>query len=202
MGALAVAVLAVFALWGPIVSSNVEKPQYRVVESHGEIEIRQYSPQVVAEVVTTGERSEAIGKGFRLLADFIFGNNTASGEIAMTAPVTQEAGQKIDMTAPVTQEAKGDEWIVRFMMPSEYTIDTLPRPNNSRVAIRETQPKTFAAIRFTGNATEDRIEAHETELEEFLLNKGYKAKQSASYAFYNPPWTLPFLKRNEVLIEL
>ena len=108
-----IAVLAVVllgaALWGPIVS-NVEQPEYKVAQSCGNIEIRDYAPMIVAEAEVTGERREAIGKGFRLIADYIFGNNTASKKVAMTAPVTQQASEKIAMTTPVTQQGEGNSW--------------------------------------------------------------------------------------------
>ncbi|MFT7460831.1 MAG: hypothetical protein ACI909_003521, partial [Planctomycetota bacterium] len=123
-------------LVGPIMS-NVENPSYKVVSSVNNIEIREYSPMIIAEVEVSGEREKSIGDGFRLLADYIFGNNTVSQDIAMTAPVQQQANEKIAMTAPVQQQISGDVWLVNFVMPSEYTMETLPKPNNERVIIKE-----------------------------------------------------------------
>jgi len=124
------------ALWGPIVS-NVEQPKYQVVKSSGNIEIRDYAPMIVAEVDIPGERRDAIGKGFRIIADYIFGNNTTAQKVPMTTPVTQQDGEKIAMTAPVTQRGEGNSWRVRFVMPSSYTMDTLPQPNNPAVELKK-----------------------------------------------------------------
>ena len=146
------------ALWGPIVS-NVEHPKYTLVERSGNIEIRDYAPMIVAETEVTGDRREAIGKGFRLIADYIFGNNTASKKVAMTAPVTQQGSEKIAMTAPVTQQGDGKSWRVRFIMPSKYTMETLPKPNNAAVKLKEVPGKRFAAIRFSGMGGKESLSA-------------------------------------------
>jgi SOUL heme-binding protein len=134
-------------LWGPIVS-NVEQPKYRVVESSGNIEIRDYAPMIVAEAEVAGDRRDSIGKGFRIIADYIFGNNTSAQKVPMTAPVTQQGNEKIAMTAPVTQQGDGNIWRVRFVMPSSYTMETLPKPNNPAVKLKEIGAKRYAAIRF------------------------------------------------------
>ncbi|MDX1697161.1 MAG: heme-binding protein, partial [Thiohalobacterales bacterium] len=138
-------------LWGPIVS-NVEQPKYEVIESQGAIEIRDYAPMIVAEVSVPGDREKAIGDGFRLIADYIFGNNASAQEVAMTAPVIQQPGEKIAMTAPVTRQGEEDVWVVRFVMPSEYSLQTLPRPNNAQVIIKAVAGSRFAVIRFSGRA--------------------------------------------------
>jgi SOUL heme-binding protein len=189
------------ALWGPIVS-NVEHPKYTLVERSGNIEIRGYAPMIVAETEVTGDRREAIGKGFRLIADYIFGNNTASKKVAMTAPVTQQGSEKIAMTAPVTQQGDGKSWLVRFIMPSKYTMETLPKPNNAAVKLKEVPGKRFAVIRFSGMGGKESLDRHTKELEEFLSAKNLTPLSPPTYAFYNPPWTLPFLRRNEVLVEI
>ena len=144
-------VLFVAVSWGPIVS-NVELARCEVVESHGAIEIRDYAPMIVAEVIITGQRENAISDGFRMLADYIFGNNFPAREIAMTAPVMQQSGEKIAMTAPVTRQGGDSGWVVRFVMPAEYSLDTLPRPNNPDVVLEEIAGKRFAVIRFPGRA--------------------------------------------------
>jgi hypothetical protein len=189
------------ALWGPIVS-NVEQPNYQVVERSGAIEIRDYAPMIVAEAEVSGERREAISTGFRIIADYIFGNNTAALKVPMTAPVTQEGSEKIAMTAPVTQQGDDDTWRVRFIMPSSYTIETLPKPNDPTVRLKEVGAKRFAVIRFSGTAGEDSLRRHTEELDEFISAKNLKAPAAPTYAFYNPPWTLPFLRRNEVMMEI
>jgi SOUL heme-binding protein len=173
LGIVGVALLAA-ALWGPIVS-NVEQPKYTVVERSGNIEIRDYPPMIVAEADVRGERREAIGNGFRVIADYIFGNNTSAQKVPMTAPVTQEGNEKIAMTAPVTQQADDNSWRVRFIMPSEYTMETLPKPNNPAVKLKEVAAKRFAVIRFSGMAGEDSLNRHTEELRDLPWRKEPRA---------------------------
>lgn len=203
VGIVGVALLAT-ALWGPIVSS-VEQPEYRVVErieKNAIIEIRDYAPMIVAETEVTGERQEAITKGFRVIADYIFGNNTAAQKVPMTSRVAQQSSEKIAMTAPVMQQSVGYTWRVRFVMPSKYTMETLPKPNNSAVELREVPRKLFAVIRFSGSAVEDNLKRRTKELNAFVSEKNFVPLSEPAYAFYNPPWTLPFLRRNEVMVEI
>ena len=199
--AVVAVVLLGAALWGPIVS-NVEQPKYQVVESSGNIEIRDYAPQIVAEAEVAGDRRDAIGKGFRIIADYIFGNNTSAQKVPMTAPVTQQGSEKIAMTAPVTQQGDGNIWRVRFVMPSNYTMETLPKPNNPAVKLKEIGGKRYAAIRFSGLAGEDSLKRRTDELNAFISAKNLTPLSAPTYAFYNPPWTLPFLRRNEVMVEI
>jgi hypothetical protein len=189
------------ALWGPIVS-NVEQPKYQVVESSGNIEIRDYAPQIVAEAEVAGDRRDAIGKGFRIIADYIFGNNTAAQKVPMTDPVTQQGSEKIAMTAPVTQQGDGNTWKVRFIMPSSYTMEALHKPDNPAVELKEIGAKRYAVIRFSGMAGEDSLKRYTEELNAFISAKNLTPLSAPTYAFYNPPWTLPFLRRNEVMVEI
>ena len=195
-----VVVLAV-VLWGLVVS-KVEQPKYVVVESEQSIEIRDYPAMIVAEANVTGARDKAIGEGFRIIAEYIFGNNLSSKKVAMTAPVTQQASEKIAMTAPVTQQGGGDSWQVRFIMPANYTMETLPKPKNSAVQLKEVASKRFAVIRFSGLAGEESLKRQTALLTKFVSARKLTAVSAPTYAFYNPPWTLPFLRRNEVMIEV
>lgn len=190
------------AAWGPVVSSNVEHAKYDVVSSVGNIEIRDYAPHIVAEVTVSGKRKKAINQGFRLIADYIFGNNTASGKVAMTVPVLQQPSEKIAMTAPVIQQSSGSEWKVRFVMPANYTLATIPKPNNHAVTLHEVAGKRYAAIRFSGMASEDTLKEKTDALNAFIAEKKLKVLSTTTLAFYNPPWTLPFLRRNEVMVEI
>lgn len=118
-----------------------EEPAYAASAVENNIEIRDYKPVIAAEVEVTGERNEAISKGFRLIADYIFGNNEPKAKIAMTTPVIQQAdakkqGEEIAMTTPVIQQAEGKGWKVQFIMPAEYTLQTLPKPVNQAVKLR------------------------------------------------------------------
>lgn len=195
------AVAGIAVLSGSIVS-NVEQPKYEVVASDQKIEIRDYAPMIVAEAQVSGERGQAIREGFRIIADYIFGNNLSSRKVAMTAPVTQQVSEKIAMTAPVIQQGKGNVWQVRFVMPSNYTLESLPRPNNPAVKLSMIAGKRFAAIRFSGLAGEDRLKRETDALAEFIKNRNLTVTSAPTYAFYNPPWTLPFLRRNEIMIEV
>ncbi len=198
---IAGAILIGATLWGPIVS-NVEQAKYTVLETHGSIEIRDYDPMIVAEVEVSGEREAAIQEGFRMIADYIFGNNIAAKKVAMTAPVIQQASEKISMTAPVTQQIDGSHWKVSFVMPGSYTLATLPKPKNDAVKLKEIGNKRFAAIRFSGTGSEENLQKHTRALEQFLEERQLKAISGPTYAFFNPPWTLPLLRRNEVMIEI
>lgn len=189
------------AAWGPVMS-NVEQPKYVVVESRDSIEIRDYAPMIVAEAEIRGERKAAINQGFRMIADYIFGNNASVRKVAMTAPVTQQANEKIAMTAPVTQEAAGESWKIRFVMPAAYTMASLPKPNNQAVKLREIEGKRFAVIRFSGMGSAGNLKVHADRLASFIREKRLQPISAVTYAFYNPPWTLPFLRRNEVMIEV
>lgn len=191
-------VLLIGVMIGPIMS-NVERPPYKILSSEKNIEIRQYNPMIIAEIKVQGERDKAINEGFRALADYIFGNNTSQREIAMTAPVQQQVNEKISMTAPVQQQFRDGIWSVSFVMPSQYTIDTLPKPNNVNVTIKKIPEQKFAAIKFSGGSSKKNIALHEKSLVHFVKQNQIKMSGPAKYAFYNPPWTLPFMRRNEIM---
>jgi hypothetical protein len=183
-------------------ASNVETPSYAVSSKSGNLEVREYGPTIVAEATVAGERDKAMQRGFRIIADYIFGNNLSSTKVAMTAPVMQQPSEKIAMTAPVIQKASGKSWNVRFVMPSEYTMETLPKPVNPKVALIEVPAMRFAAIRFSGFAGQDSLDKNEAQLRAFMAERGLTATSAPQYAFYNAPWTLPFMRRNEVMIEV
>jgi effector-binding domain-containing protein len=204
-----------YAAVGPAMS-NVEQPKYRVISEQGNIQIREYNPVIVAEVQVQGEREEAISQGFRLLADYIFGNNKVKQDIAMTAPVTQQSGQKIAMTAPVTQQSSqkiamtapvkqqgsDNAWKVNFTMPSKYSMNTLPKPNNEKVTLHQVSSKKYASIKFSGMGSNKNLALHEKELQEYISENKIQTLSEPIYAFYNPPWTLAFLRHNEIMIEI
>lgn len=200
IGAIALLLVGAASL-GPIMS-RVEQPDYRTVESAGKLEIRDYGPMIVAETEATGERERAIGAGFRLIADYIFGNNSAAQKVAMTAPVMQQAGEKIAMTAPVMQQGAGQTWLVRFVMPARYTMETLPSPRNPAVRLTAVPGKRFAVLRFSGLAGADSLKRHTEELESLVRARNLEVRSAPVFAFYDPPWTLPFMRRNEVMVEV
>ena len=194
-------ILIVGVLAGPVMS-NVEKPDYKVIQSEQNIEIRQYEPMIIAEVEVEGKREDAIRDGFRLLADYIFGNNTVQQVISMTAPVQQKENQNIAMTAPVQQQSMGKSWRMSFVMPSKYRLDSLPVPNNNRVRLKEILTKKFVVIEFSGTNSNENVTKHENQLMNYIEANQINIIGSPKYAFYNAPWTLPFLRRNEVMIEI
>ncbi|WP_211618643.1 SOUL family heme-binding protein [Pseudidiomarina aestuarii] len=182
-----------------------EEPKYEVVGKFGDIELRLYEPMIVAETWVDGSMDDASGRGFRLIADYIFGNNTAvaggSREIPMTAPVTMEPeSKKISMTAPVTMEEQEGRWRVHFVMPSLYTMETLPAPNNDAVKLREIPEKYYAVIQFSGFAGEEKVAKKTAELMAFLAERELEPLSAPELARYDPPWTLPFFRRNEVMV--
>lgn len=184
---------------GPIMS-RVEQPEYTVASSKGSIEIREYGPLIAAEAEVNGERQAAINQGFRLIASYIFGANKPNAKIEMTAPVQQE--QTIAMTAPVTQQGDGQTWKVRFIMPKKWTMETLPAPDDTRVKLVEVPAKRMVSIQFTWTATADRLAEKTAELREYAREHDLTTLGEPLFAFYNPPWTLPFLRRNEIMLEL
>ena len=208
-------ILLGYAAIGPAMS-NVEQPKYRVISEQGNIQIREYNPVIVAEVQVQGEREEAISQGFGLLADYIFGNNKVEQDIAMTAPVTQQSGQKIARTAPVTQQSSqkialtapvkqqgsDNAWKVNFTMPSKYSMNTLPKPNNEKVTLHQISSKKYIVIKFSGMGSNKNLALHEKELQEYISENKIQTLSEPIYAFYNPPWTLAFLRHNEIMIEI
>jgi len=182
-----------------------EEPSYTVIEQSGDFELRRYSPMIVAETQVSGPMDAASSAGFRLIADYIFGNNTSRAggneKISMTAPVTMEPKpEKISMTVPVSMEQTGEQWRVHFVMPSQYTLDSLPTPNNSAVSLREVPASNYAVIRFSGLVSEEKRAEKAAELMTWIDSKGIKPVGEPKLARYNPPWTLPFLRRNEVMV--
>jgi hypothetical protein len=194
-----------------------EQLGYAVVETaqgpNGEdFSLRAYAPVLVAEVTVSGTRKEAANAGFRLLADYIFGNNlaaqgTEAETIAMTAPVVQAPAQPtkqtIAMTAPVIQDPTGPgQWTVQFVMPKAYTLATLPKPKNSAVTLRALPARTVAAVQFSGWATAEALAKHQAALQAWVAAKNWQASGGVQLAFYNPPWTLPWWRRNEIWLPM
>ncbi len=196
---LLVGATAVFLVIGGGVA--YETPSYRVVEELGAIEIREYAPYLVAETSVEGDLENAGNAGFRILASYIFGDNQGEQKIAMTAPVSQEksTGSKIAMTAPVTQERAGDRFTIQFAMPSKYTLETLPKPNDPRIEIREVPARKFAAIRYSGTWSRKNYETRLAQLREALAANNYEAIGEPIWARYDPPFKPWFLRRNEIL---
>lgn len=166
-----------------------EMPTYTVDTTDGAREVRSYGPRLVAEVTVQGDRKTAINTGFRLLAGYIFGGNTK--------------GDKIAMTVPVDQADQGDGvWTVRFTMPSEFTAETLPKPDDARIAIRPLAPARMVAESFSGLPDSDDLAARAATLADWARGQGLTVTGGPVYSFYDAPWSLPWNRRNEVAFAL
>jgi hypothetical protein len=180
----------------------LEKPSYAVLESEGGMELRQYEPYIAAETFVEAGFERAGNEGFRRLADYIFGNNRSRQKLEMTAPVSQSTSEKIAMTAPVSMHREGDLYRITFMMPSKYTLETLPEPINPDVRLREVPAALVAAIRYSGTWSEKRYETHRAELESWIDARGWTSIGEPIFARYDPPFKPWFMRRNEILIPL
>ena len=198
-----------------------EEPTYTVLSKTENFESRRYESQLVAQTWVSGDQEAASRAGFKILADYIFGNNTApsgeSSKISMTAPVAMKfeakqsvtkkngASQKIAMTAPVSikqehQQQNDGKWRVQFTMPSQYSMQTLPKPNNPDITIIEVPPQTYGVIKFSGLAGAEKVATKTVELQSWMQTQKLTMTGTPELARYNPPWTLPFMRRNEVMI--
>lgn len=186
------------------VAMATEEPPFKSVFKDGAFEIREYPPLIAAEVTVSGARSEAVSAGFRLLAGYIFGGNTRKQSIAMTAPVVQSEAlnEKIAMTAPVTQIPDPAGWVIRFIMPASYTLETLPTPNDQKVRLTPLAPIRMAVVSFSGLVDDGDVEKQTALLRAFVASQTLTAVGVPSLARYDPPWTLWFLRRNEIMLEL
>ncbi len=181
----------------------IEEACYTVEKTDGDFQMRRYTPQVVAETVVDGTLEEAGNKAFRPLFNYISGANRSKGQIAMTAPVAQQrGGDKIAMTAPVGQASLSNQWAVTFMMPTNYTLETLPEPTDAKVRLRVIPARRMAAVRYSGTWSRQRYERNLARLREWIKGQGLAAAGEPIWARYNPPFTPWFLRRNEILMPV
>ena len=178
-----------------------EEPKFTAHLTEGAFELRQYAPFLVAETAVAGDMDAASSQGFRAIADFIFGNNQAPGQsgsakIAMTAPVT------VEPRAADTPMREAQDWRVQFVMPSQYTLQTIPKPKNPAVTLREVPAKWYAVVRYPGINTQSKVEDKTAELLAWIKTKGWSPVAAPQLARYDPPWTLPFWRRSEIMVEV
>jgi hypothetical protein len=183
------------------IRSGTEEPKYQLLATVGPVQIRSYAPRIIASVTLPGDEMQARYAGFRRLASYIFGANTTGGSIAMTAPVAQSAA-KIAMTAPVAQTKTAAGWTVSFTMPAKYTLATLPRPTDPGIEIHETPPETDGVYRFSGIPGTKPVENATAILLRQLANSPWTVTGPPVAWFYDPPWTLPWARRNEVAVPV
>lgn len=193
-----------------------EEPKYQVLLKNDEFEIRQYAPMLIAEVSVVGDMDQASSQGFRLIADYIFGNNKVIGKsesekISMTTPVTIEPlSSKIEMTSPVTiapletalNMQTSREWRVNFVMPSQYNLGNIPKPNNPQVTLREIPEKFFVVYNYSGFNTQSRVQNKSEKTIAWIKELGLKPIGAPQLSRYDPPWTLPMFRRNEIMVEI
>jgi hypothetical protein len=173
----------------------IEEAAYQVVKKEDRFEVRDYAPYILAETIVEGEMKEAGNIAFRRLFKYISGDNRSQDKVAMTAPVSQVLeGEKIEMTAPVGQQNVQGRWAVSFMMPASYTLETLPVPVDQKVSLRQVPARRLAAVRYSGTWSKKNYLRYMQELESWI--------KEPIWARYNPPFTLWFLRRNEILIPV
>lgn len=213
---LIVAVLVVWSAGSYLVERSVKTPVYTVLEKRGEYEVREYESYITAQVEVSGSHEEALNEGFRILAGYIFGGNTGQASLemtapvtegtaetlAMTAPVTVKEGVKLAMTAPVTEGEGAMGRVVSFVMPAEYTLETLPKPNDARIMFVQQPARKVAALRFSWFRNGSRVQKKQEELLSLLARDGVVLAGNPEYAGYNAPLTAPWMTRNEILIEI
>ena len=183
-----------------------DQQKYQVLEQFPRFEVRNYPAHVVAEVVVDGTFERAGNEGFRPLLDYISGANNTRVKVSMTSPVVQEEveSQKIAMTAPVVQHAADDDgqYVVSFVMPDGFTINTIPTPTNERVQVREVPAHKAAVLRFTGRWTAESYDERAAMLRVMAAEQGFTIDGPMRFARFNPPWTPWFMRRNEIIAPL
>jgi hypothetical protein len=184
------------------VRSGTEEPMYVSESETGGVEIRRYGPRVAAQTTVAGDEEDARSAGFRRLAGYIFGGNHRQTRIAMTAPVAQQS-EKIAMTAPVAQSRSAEgESVIRFFMPSKWSRDLLPEPDDERVELVDVPAETYAVLQFSGDRSAAAVAAKTDALLDVLAGTDFEPTGDPVAWFYDPPWTLPFRRRNEVAVAV
>jgi len=197
-------------------ANAIEEPAFQIVSADGDMEIRHYAPMLLAEVTVDGDLASASSRGFRLIANYIFGNNQGSPtaqskKINMTAPVAIEPKAQpvpIAMTAPVTvSRSRNDfvssgEWKLSFVMPRQYSLATIPRPNNKAISLREEPDQYFAVYKYSGFNSAAKVQMNSTKLLAWIADRHLAVLGACKLSRYDPPWTLPFLRRNEIMVQI
>jgi hypothetical protein len=182
----------------------IEEPAYTLLYQQDGIEYREYDNYLVAttEVMNTADRNDAANEGFLRLFKYISGENAEQTKIAMTSPVQQSQKQKIAMTAPVQQTPTPDGWTIAFVVPAEFTSNTVPVPNNPQIYIEEKPARLVAVLRYSGRWTDKNLASHREELLAKLKIANVEPLGEVISAVYNAPFIPPFLRRNEVMVTV
>ncbi len=182
---------------------NYEEPNYQALVQEDKFEVRLYSDVLIAQSTSSGNYKESSESNFERLAGYIFGKNIANQKMDMTTPVLQKKeSEKMDMTVPVFQQQTDTDWTMTFVLPNKYTIDTVPMPLDENVTVKVLPKVKVATLRFSGRLSEDSIQKNTVLLEDWVKQKSFSAVASPYSAAYDPPWTLPMLRRNEIHIPI
>ena len=192
----------------PIIAMAIEEPEFEVVERQEEYEIRRYDSYIVAEVTVSGSFKDAGSTAFRILANYIFGANTSGTKMEMTAPVESqsvESGTRMEMTAPVlsvSDDEQDDSYRYAFVIERRYDLESVPKPVDERIELRETKPRTVAVRRYSGSWSQSKFEKNRDDLIRALRRDGVATVGQPYFARYNAPFVPWFLRRNEVIVEI
>jgi hypothetical protein len=186
---------------------TTEGASYVVIDKRDPIEIREYEELVVVETFVNTSYEEAGNIAFKKLFAYITGENLSKTKIAMTAPVMAKegdgpAGDKIPMTSPVLGERRAEGWRYSFVLPANFTLENAPLPSNPEVKLAVIPPKKVAVIRYTGSWKEETMRENSETLVQWIRGNGLELLSNPRSARYDPPWTLPFLRRNEIMIDV
>lgn len=204
IGTVAVTLISGCSVFGV---NTVEEAKYDRLAVDDHFELRLYAPMVTAETYVEGSFKDAGRTAFRRLFGYISGENSLTNNIAMTAPVLAntsdtDRGYTIDMTAPVLEQREGDGWRYKFVLPAEYSLESAPIPLNDDVALAAIPESRVAVIRYSGSWNQEKIAEKTLQLHAWMRAQNLTPSSEPRWAGYNPPWTLPFLRRNEVLISV
>lgn len=181
---------------------STPEPKFNIIIEDSEFQIREYPKIIFASVFVNGGYNYALNRGFSILADYIFGNNKKRSSIEMTVPVVQQESERMEMTVPVTQVKKNDGYKISFVMPEEYSLETLPEPMTDRITFEELRNVRYGIVRFTGFISDGKIKKKRELLKNFLKKNNIENTETYFVARYDNPFSIPFLRRNELFILL
>jgi len=205
LASILVVSLFVLVLVPPLTRAGVEGPLYSVVKKDGNFEVRDYQGYIMAQVKVSSDYDRALYSGFMKLFDYISGQNTNRSRIKMTTPVTEEqvsTSEKIPMTAPVTTERSSNAYVVSFIMPSKYNMETLPEPKDKSITFRRVPAHRAAVVKFSGRMNEEMAGKKIEELKQWMNKNNMEPKSNFVMAQFDPPWIPGFMRHNEVMVEI
>lgn len=184
--------------------NNTPQAKYTNIKTDDNFSVRVYAPLTEAQVtVEDSDYKSAVNKGFGYLFRYITGANIAKQDIQMTAPVKiEQSSQKIQMTAPVMIAGDDKSWTIAFVLPAQYTLQNAPKPTSDKIKLVEKPETKMAVVTFSGFLDKDSIDSNTTKLKTWIKANNYEIVGQPEAAGYNPPWTIPFLRTNEVMIPI